>query len=155
MQTRRLPLDESDHIARTQVRQLACSVAETMFEETPDMRHVVDDGRLSQHALFTQIAREFSCALLNWVRPRFGRLFHGNDSLAVEELNQVSQRRCVALVNLNTAGSISQILHSLLRPDAVHSHVLLAKPMAETRCEKYLSTQRAERISLLVYPSCK
>src|SRR2546427_2690244 len=51
MQTRRLPLDESDHIARTQVRQLDCSVAETMFEETPDMRHVVDDGRLSQHAL--------------------------------------------------------------------------------------------------------
>src|SRR5439155_12836565 len=62
--------------------QLDCSVAETMFEETPDMRHVVDDGRLSQHALFTQVAIEFSGALLNWVRLRFGRLFHANDSLA-------------------------------------------------------------------------
>src|SRR5438067_13873166 len=99
MQARCLVLDKSDHIACSQARQLDCSIAETMFEETPDMRHVVVDGRLSQHALFTQIALEFSCALLNWVRPRFGRLIHGSDSLAVYELNQVSQRRCVALAN--------------------------------------------------------
>src|SRR5947199_136753 len=63
MQAWRLTLDKSDHIAGTPARQLDCSIAETMVEETPDMRHVVDDGRLSQEALLTQIALEFSCAL--------------------------------------------------------------------------------------------
>src|SRR5213079_1814593 len=135
MQAWRLTLDKSDHIAGTPARQLDCSIAETMVEETPDMRHVVDDGRLSQEALLTQIALEFSCALLNRVRRRFRHLFRWSDSRAPYELNQVSQRRCIALVNLYAASSISQILNSVLGRNGVQSHALLAKPTAETRGE--------------------
>jgi hypothetical protein len=86
-QSARLALNKPDDVARTQARQLDRSIAETVFEEAPDKRDIVEDGGRCQDSFFAQVLFVFLRASRNSSRPRSSHFLARNDALASQELN--------------------------------------------------------------------
>lgn len=117
-----------------------------MLEEVADKRNVVDDRRCGQGSHLAQI--HFVCA--NTVLNR-GGIGHsapllGNQSLTLQEGDQVRKRPMVTILRLQASSSILQVARQMLGCDVLQRHRLLPEPLAEAGAEQDLAVNPFHRI---------
>jgi len=132
MQARSLALHKSHNIAGTEMRERHAALPEPSREEPPDKRDVVGDGRRSQDAFVAQVRFERMRLVLNLSQSARWLLLCRNDTLVLQEPEELSERRGILAADLDAAGATLQISGPMLGRDATHGHGLLSKPPAKT-----------------------
>ena len=152
VQTRCLVHDESFDVAGAQTQQRHLPVAETILQKSANERQVVQYRGRGKTTRFPQILLVVQHVALDRGLPIRRRLLGGDHPLKAQKINQVPERRRIAIVKPLAPSTISQVPRRVIRGEMVRIDALVFKPCIETSCQRNPSRHGRPAVSLLAGP---